>query len=287
MVQDGSGTLTIQSVFSAGDWSPTWMTILKLAMWCKMASNWDITGYELNHWWLTKDVPSFVFAHPGITSSKTCGWAKGGDATGIRLYLWSLGMIWIHEMGISNSNNQYIEMGCIVVFVSELMRPRLLLLPGCLGKYSEYVCITMYIYIYVSIPWNNHPGMLWNLINFHLLGLNCLYIVYTGCYVSIPGWLYMDTLLYMYDIYFIWYTCVDEYTIHGLIGEVTFGSLSLGKSLMVRFYTSIVDYYQRTRVGIWVRKCILQYQDMPKPEICGKNAEDKCGTSVWAFILGS
>ena len=90
-------------------------------------------------------------------------------------------------------------------------------------------CVLLCIYIYISIPWNNHPGMLWNLINFHLLGLNCI-LSFTGCYVSIPGWLYMDNLLYMYDIYFIWYTCVDEYNIHGLIGEVTFDSISLGKS---------------------------------------------------------
>jgi len=33
------------------------------------------------------------------------------------------------------------------------------------------------------------------------------------------------------------------------MGEVTFGSLSPGKSLMVRFYMTIVDY-ARIRVGI-------------------------------------
>ena len=42
----------------------------------------------------------------------------------------------------------------------------------------------------------------------------------------------MDPLLYTYDSYMI-HICIDEFTIHGLFGEVTSDILSLGKSPIV------------------------------------------------------
>lgn len=219
-----------------------------------MASNWDINGYELNHWWLTKDVPSFLTIQ-GLPARRPVDELKVGmqrESDSIYgVWGWFGSMKWESQIETTSILRWDV---CFCVWIDEA-RPTLVMLPGCLYLGSTlYTCVSIFIYIYTYFSSNNHAGMLWNY--FHLHGLNN--IVYTGCYVSIPGLLCMDTLLYMYDIYFIWYTCVvDEHTIHGLIGEVTFGSPSLGKSLMVRFYMTIVDY-QRIRVGIWVWKCILQ-----------------------------
>ena len=44
MVQDGCGTLTIQSVFSAGDWIPTGMTFEV----SQCDAKWQVTGISMD-----------------------------------------------------------------------------------------------------------------------------------------------------------------------------------------------------------------------------------------------